>query len=284
MGDTARNWSIAARAPDDRLCRDPRLATETRVVAAIDGSLVGRTTSTPTTAGRHMHRLGTALLLAGVLSLTWAFVVWRWNDPVSGLYTQYEQRGLSSRLEAAVAATRPTQPSLAAIAAAARRFRHAARPGDPIGRLTIPHIRVSFVFVEGTDPSSLRLGPGRDARSFMPGEGNLVYVAGHRTTYAAPFAHIDALRPGDAIRLTMPYGTLRYAVTGHSIVAANDLRMLRPRSSELLALQACHPRFFATHRYIVWARLREIVTARGRILYGGPPTLHTSSRRHRHAS
>jgi sortase A len=236
-------------------------------VAAVHGSLLHETTTPPAAVGRNLHRLGTALLVAGVLVLVWAFVVWRWSDPASGLYTRYEQHRLSSRLEAVVAATRPTPPSPTAVAVAARRFRGAARPGDPIGRLAIPRLRISFVAVEGTDPASLRLGPGRDARSFMPGEGNLVYIAGHRTTYAAPFAHIDALRPGDSIRLTMPYGTFRYVVTGHSIVAAGDLRALRPRRSELLALQACHPRFFATHRYIVWARLRTVVTARGRILY-----------------
>ncbi|HVA30259.1 MAG TPA: class D sortase [Gaiellaceae bacterium] len=236
-------------------------------MAAVHGSLVGETAPPRRAVERHVHRLGTVLLLAGVLVLAWAVVVWRWSDPVSGLYTRYEQHGLSSRLEAVVANTRPPSPSLAAVAAAARQFRHTARPGDPIGRLAIPRLHVSFVFVEGTDTASLRLGPGRDARSFMPGEGNLVYVAGHRTTYAAPFAQIDALRPGDTIRLTMPYGTFRYVVTGHSIVAADDLRALRPRRVELLALQACHPRFFATQRYIVWARLRTVTTAQGRILY-----------------
>ena len=246
----------------------PPVVADARVVTASDGSVIGGTTTTPASAvRRNLRRLGTALLVAGVLALAWTFVVWRWNDPFSGLYTRYEQHRLSSRLEVVVAAARPTPPSTAAVATAARRFRREVRPGDPIGRLAIPRLGASFVAVEGTDAASLRLGPGRDARSFMPGEGNLVYIAGHRTTYAAPFAHIDALRPGDVIRLAMPYGTFRYVVTGHSIVAADDMGVLRPRRSEVLALQACHPRFFATHRYIVWARLREVVTARGRLVY-----------------
>ena len=87
-----------------------------------------------------------------------------------------------------------------------------------------------------------------------PARDKLVYIAGHRTTYGAPFAHIDRLQPGDRITLEMPYGTFRYAVTGHEIVDDNDLSVLRSRGNEVVALQACHPRFFATERYIVWAK------------------------------
>lgn len=97
----------------------------------------------------------------------------------------------------------------------------------------------------------------------MPGEGELVYIAGHRTTYLAPFAHIDALRRGDPITLAMPYATFVYSVTGHVIVDAHDLAVLRSHHREILALQACHPRFFATHRYIVWAKLVEIRPRQG---------------------
>ena len=63
-----------------------------------------------------------------------------------------------------------------------------------------------MVLVDGTDESSLKKGPGRDLRSYMPGQNRLVYIAGHRTTYLAPFSHIDAIRPGrrdpprDAVR------------------------------------------------------------------------------------
>ncbi len=191
--------------------------------------------------------------------LVWSAVVWRWQDPATLAYTTYEQHRLSHRLSVvtAAAAAEPVSASRQGVAAAARRFRRSVKPGDPIGRIIVARLGISTVMVEGTDSASLRLGPGRDERSFMPGEGNLVYVAGHRTTFSAPFAHIDSFRPGDTIRLEMPYATFTYVVTGHTIVAANDLAVLRPRSSELLALQACHPRFFATQRYIVWARLRD---------------------------
>jgi sortase A len=99
----------------------------------------------------------------------------------------------------------------------------------------------------------------------MPGQDRLVYVAGHRTTYLAPFSHIDSIRPGDRITLEMPYATFTYRATRHRVVTAGDLSVLRSPRREQLELQACHPRFFASHRYIVYARL---VTVRPR---GGTP-------------
>ena len=121
-----------------------------------------------------------------------------------------------------------------------------------------------MVLVNGTDHDSLTKGPGRDLRSYMPGQNRLVYVAGHRTTYLAPFSHIDSIRPGDAIELKMPYATFVYRAYRHRIVPSSDMSVLRSPTHELLELQACHPRFFATHRYIVYARLESMQPATGR--------------------
>jgi sortase A len=92
----------------------------------------------------------------------------------------------------------------------------------------------------------------------MPGQNRLVYIAGHRTTYLAPFSHIEDIRTGDYIKLEVPYGTFTYRAVDHEIVPATALGMLRSPRHELLRLQACHPRFFATHRYIVDARLVSV--------------------------
>jgi sortase A len=92
----------------------------------------------------------------------------------------------------------------------------------------------------------------------MPGEGQLVYIAGHRTTYLAPFAHIERMKAGDEVSLELPYGTFHYRVFTHKIVGANDLAVLKSHGREVVELQACHPRFFASHRYIVYARLMQI--------------------------
>jgi sortase A len=92
----------------------------------------------------------------------------------------------------------------------------------------------------------------------MPGENRLVYIAGHRTTYLAPFSDITSLREGDRVTIEVPYGTFIYSVTRHRIVVANDLSVLKSPRRELLELQACHPRFFASHRYIAYANLVRV--------------------------
>ena len=133
---------------------------------------------------------------------------------------------------------------------------------DAVARLRIPSLGVSEIVVNGTDPNSLKRGPGRYLGTAMPGEGELVYVAGHRTTYGAPFSRIDHLRKGDRVFLELPYGTFEYRVTGHRIVAASQTSVLISKGYEQLALQACHPRFFATQRYIAYAKPVR-VTPRG---------------------
>ena len=92
-----------------------------------------------------------------------------------------------------------------------------------------------------------------------PGKNRLVYIAGHRTTYLAPFSHIDRLQRGDRVTIEVPYGTFIYAVTRHRIVKVDrSLGVCAHPEHELVELQACHPRFFASHRYIAYARLLRV--------------------------
>src|SRR5207247_463311 len=140
----------------------------------------------------------------------------------------------------------------------AKHYRADTRRGQAIGRIRVPRMHLNMVLVDGTDHDTRKKGPGRDRRTFMPGENRLVYIAGHRTTYLAPFSHIDALRKGDKVTLEVPYATFVYSITGHRVVPADDLAVLRSPRHELLELQACHPRFFATHRYIAYARLVRV--------------------------
>ena len=216
--------------------------------------------------------LGSLMIVAGAGLLAGCLLVWLWEDPFTGLYTRYEQRTLARSYDRLEAAYRPSARvgravSLAVerrnVAREARRFRGQAGRGAAIGRISIPRLGLDMVVVNGTDAGSLKKGPGRDPRTFMPGEGELVYVAGHRTTYSAPFSDIDELRRGDRVSVRVPYATLVYRVTGHVIVPADDLARLRSRGREVLALQACHPRFFASHRYIVYARPIELVPRGG---------------------
>src|SRR2546423_5723870 len=218
---------------------------------------------------RALRILGTVLVVGGVLMLVWAGVVWRWQDPFTALYTHWKQGGLATEYEHRAAAFRPVAAgSLAAerraIVQEARAYRKASARGAAIGRIRIARMGLDMVLVNGTDHDTLREGPGRDLRSFMPGENRLVYVAGHRTTYLAPFSHIDRLRKGDRVTIEMPYATFVYEVTGHRIVAASDLAVLKSKGREQLELQACHPRFFATHRYIAFARPTRVIPRTGR--------------------
>jgi sortase A len=212
--------------------------------------------------------------VAGALVLVWVVVVWQWQDPFTALYTHWKQHQLAKSYERRFTSYRATRYDRAATIAArirtieveARRYRAESHRGQAIGRIVVPRLHVNMILVNGTDHGSLKKGPGRDLRTYMPGEGQLIYIAGHRTTYLAPFSHIDQIRPGDSITLELPYATFRYRAVRHVIVAADDLAVLRSPRHELLALQACHPRFFATHRYIVYARLRSVKLRDGALL------------------
>jgi sortase A len=120
-----------------------------------------------------------------------------------------------------------------------------------------------MVVVQGTDHETLKRGPGHYEPSGLPGEGHLIYVAGHRTTYLAPFAHINDIRVGDYITFSVPYATFTYRVRRHYIVRSDQLSVLQDHGNEILRLQACHPRFFATHRYIVDATLASFTPTGG---------------------
>jgi sortase A len=215
---------------------------------------------------RRFARITGALLIGGgILTLAWALVVWQWQDPFTGLYTHWKQHELAQSLDREFAHFRPARmdrTDLAAerraVADAATRFRKSAREGQAIGRIRIGRIGLNMVVVNGTDHQTLKKGPGRDPRTYMPGQGRLVYIAGHRTTYLAPFSHIDSIRDGDYIRLEMPYATFVYRAMRHRIVVDTDLSVLRSPAHELLELQACHPRFFSSHRYIVYAKLVSV--------------------------
>jgi sortase A len=198
---------------------------------------------------------GTLMIVSGVGALAWALTVWQWQDPFTALTHELEQRELAESFERRL----QRDPRLAATGAidveeAAERWRTASKRGDAVARLRIPALGVDEIVVNGTDSGSLKQGPGRYLDSAMPGEGELVYIAGHRTTHGAPFSRIDRLRKGDRVFLELPYATVEYAITGHRIVAATETSVLESKGREQLALQACHPRFFASHRWISYAK------------------------------
>jgi sortase A len=228
---------------------------------------------------RVLRIAGTALAVAGVLVLVWVVVVWQWQDPFTALYTQWKQhqlaRSYERRFDSYHAARYDREQTISArmrtIEREARRYRLDSHRGQAIGRIRVPRLHVNMILVNGTDHDSLKKGPGRDLRTYMPGEGQLIYIAGHRTTYLAPFAHIDAMRKRDRVTLEVPYGTFVYRVFRKEVVPSDDLAVLHSHGRDIVALQACHPRFFATNRYIVWGRLIRI-EPRGAAAFPAPAT------------
>ena len=122
-------------------------------------------------------------------------------------------------------------------------------------RLRIPRLDLDKVVVEGTDVASLRKGPGRQPGTALLGQPGNAVIAGHRTTYGAPFYRLDELQPGDPIIVEVPGGELSYTVTGSQIVEPTDVWILDPTEDDRLTLFTCTPRFSAAQRLVVTASL-----------------------------
>jgi sortase A len=221
---------------------------------------------------RGLRGLSTVLILVGVLLLADVAVTLAWQEPLSALYSKLTQDALADDLHTLEAAppTAAEQRALARLrddkakaAFLARSLRRRTEDGDAIGRISMPTIDASWVFVEGTGGSDLRKGPGHYPATAFPGLPGTVAIAGHRTTYAAPFRDLDKLDPGDEIRLRMPYGDFFYEVERTRVVAPDAIWVTRSVGYERLVLSACHPKYSAAKRIVAFARLERTVLRRG---------------------
>jgi len=140
----------------------------------------------------------------------------------------------------------------------ARRERDQVKTGDAIGQIHIPRIGHSYNIVQGTDTRSLEAGPGHYPSTAFPGMGQTVAVAGHRTTYLAPFRFLNQLTAGDRIFVTMPYGKFTYVVQYQRIVQPTQTSVIDDVGYDRLVLSACTPLYSAAQRIIVFARLRSV--------------------------
>jgi sortase A len=215
---------------------------------------------------RALRALSTVLIVAGALVLADGIATLLWQEPASALYTSVQQERLGDEL-AALERAAPTPVERRALARlpdprrrqafAARALGRRAQPGDALGRLRIPAIGLSAVVVEGTGGGDLRKGPGHYPATALPGQRGTVGIAGHRTTYGAPFRHVDDLERGDRIALRMPYGTFGYRVERTRIVAPTAVEVVDPVAYDRLVLTACHPLYSAKERIVVFARLES---------------------------
>jgi sortase A len=202
--------------------------------------------------------LGTALVVAGFLMLADAALTLAWQEPLSALRARGAQQHLAGQLHALELAAPRRAGDRAQVALAASALARSRRDGQAVAELRIARIGLRTIVVRGTTAADLREGPGLLAGTPLPGQHGTTAIAGHRTTYGAPFRRLDVLRRGDAITLRLPYASFRYRVEGRRIVAPGDLSVLRRVGHDRLVLSACHPLFSAARRIVVLARLTGV--------------------------
>jgi sortase A len=202
--------------------------------------------------------------VAGALVLADGVTTLVWQEPITAVYARVQQERLEDRLEALERAPLPPEDrrALAQLPDPGRRLAFAARSlgrrieaGDPVGRLRVPAIGLDTVVVEGTGGDELRAGPGHYPDTALPGQRGTVAIAGHRTTYGAPFRHVDELGRGDRIELATPYGDFAYRVERTRIVPPTAVDVVDRVAYDRLVLTACHPLYSASERIVVFARL-----------------------------
>jgi sortase A len=188
--------------------------------------------------GRFLRFLGkTCLTAAFILAAYIAWVLWG-----TGIYTAREQDSLRRELSQRLEDPRP-RPGI-------------VLPGHAYAILKIPSIEVNDIVVEGTDVASLQRGPGHYEETDDPwdSEGR-VGIAGHRTTYGAPFWDLDKVERGDVVTLVTEFGTYAYRVTRTEVIPPTRIGILDPTKKPTLVLTTCTPRFSAAERLIVFASL-----------------------------
>jgi sortase A len=182
--------------------------------------------------------VASVMMVSGALLLADVAVTLLWQEPVSAYLANQHQGKLKK------AFIDPPQ----------RVIRRHPLKGDAIAEIRMPSIGVSEYVVQGTDVESLRKGPGHYPETPLPGDPGTAAIAGHRTTYGAPFRHIDELRRGQPITIDMPDGRFVYRVEQTKVVDDQDLSVLDKVGYQRLVLSACHPLYSAAQRVIVFAK------------------------------
>ena len=216
---------------------------------------------------RLLRDVSLVLIISGLLLLADAAVTLLWQEPLTAVialikrgdinksFLSYRGAPLSELDRRALAAIKSVRERVAYLA---RQERRSVRTGDAIGTIQLPNIG-TYTVIQGTDTSSLEKGPGHYPQTAFPGMGQTVAIAGHRTTYLAPFRHLDAVKPGQEIVLTMRYARFMYTVQQSRVVNPTAWWVTRNVGYERLVLSACNPLYSASQRIVVFARLKQMV-------------------------
>lgn len=216
---------------------------------------------------RLLRDVSSVMIIAGLLLAIDAGLTLVWQEPLTALIgtiqrDNLDKRYLSYRTVPLTAADRVAMNGLTTIqqriALLARREASQVPIGSAIGVLSIPKLSVSYDVVEGTDTASLERGPGHYPSTAFPGLGQTVAIAGHRTTYLAPFRNLNELDRGDRIELQMPYATFIYDVQYQRVVTPSSWWITDNVGYERLVLSACNPLYSASQRIVVFAKLASV--------------------------
>lgn len=217
--------------------------------------------------GRILGVAGKLLIIAGVLVLGFVgFQLWGTKFEESRGQSQLTE-DLASNLGSTDSATvdlSQLNKELAKVDTQTAPPTEAPPEGDPVGIINIPKIDLQRVIVEGVAKADLKKGPGHYPGTPLPGQAGNSAIAGHRTTYGAPFNRIDELVPGDEISITTPQGEFTYVVIpapGQTdqawyTVDPSQVEVLADVGDNRITLTACHPKYSAKQRIIVAATLK----------------------------
>ena len=216
---------------------------------------------------RALHIFSVSLITAGVVILIDVGMTLAWKEPMSTLYGSIQQGKAEDELST-LEDEFPSPSDLQTVSqiknpeqrveGLADLFSERVKSGEAIGRIKIDDIDLNTVVVEGTSTAPLQKGPGRYPDTAFPGQGKTIGIAGHRTTYLAPFRRINEIEDGDQIVLEMPYGTFTYTVEKHEIVDPSQVDIVDDVGYERLVLTACHPLYSAAQRWAVFAKLTDV--------------------------
>lgn len=221
----------------------------------------------PRAGGRTRRTLSTLLIAIGVLLLADVVTTLVWQEPVTAVIGLIKRDTTDTRYLSyrSMPLTPGQLTSLQRLTGQEERVAYLARQeqatvpnGAAVGVLSIPKIGVVYDVVQGTNTGDLERGPGHYASTALPGLGQTVAIAGHRTTYLAPFRNLNQLMPGDQVQLRMPYATFTYVVQSQRIVTPNSWWITRNVGYERLVLSACNPLYSASQRIAVFAKLLRV--------------------------
>ncbi len=196
-----------------------------------------------------LSALGAILTGAGVLILLFvAYQLWG-----TGLYTDRQQGSLRSEFNQKLKATEESPTTSTTVDPL--RLPPPPPSGDTVAHIRIPKIGLDQLVVQGVGLGDLRKGPGHYTETPLPGELGNAAIAGHRTTYGAPFNRLGELVDGDEILVTTLKGSFTYTVGRVHVVKPSQVEVLNPTPTPTLTLTTCHPKYSAKERLVVVSNL-----------------------------